>query len=144
MTTTQHFEIRPIGYVRLSGDRPRIDLIPEFAAGLHGLAQFSHIWVLYWFHANDTPKQRNTLQVHPCGNPKNPLTGVFATHSPVRPNPIAMTCCRLVKIDGLTLTIDTIDAYDESPVIDIKSYFPPKIDPATVSQPTWEGRLKPT
>ena len=84
--------------------------------------------MLYWFHENDTPEKRRTLKVHPRRNLGNPLTGVFATHSPMRPNLIAMTRCRLIAVDGLTLTVDAIDARPGSPVIDIKSFFPPDLD----------------
>ncbi|MGB5987979.1 MAG: TrmO family methyltransferase, partial [Desulfobacterales bacterium] len=84
--TPNIFEIHSIGLIRQLGEQAQIDIHPQFEAALLGLDQFSHIWVLYWFHNNDTPEKRSTLQVHPRANPANPLTGVFATHSPVRPN----------------------------------------------------------
>lgn len=135
-------EVEPIGYIHHQKGQVRIEIKPEFEPALMGLSQFSHIWVLYWFHENDTPQKRRTLQVHPRGNPANPLTGVFATHSPVRPNLIAMTHCRLIAVDGLNLTIDTIDARDLTPVIDIKSYFPPDLEDNEVYLPPWAKRVK--
>ena len=139
--TAETFEIHAIGRIRQLEDQAKIEIHPQFEAALLGLTQFSHIWVLYWFHENDTPDQRRTLQVHPRGNPDNPLTGVFATHSPVRPNLIALTRCRLLAVQGRTLTVDGLDARDRSPVIDIKSYFPPDIEGETVRTPSWAGPL---
>jgi tRNA-Thr(GGU) m(6)t(6)A37 methyltransferase TsaA len=118
------YQIFPVGVVRSSDDECRIEINPEFEAALKGLSGFSHITVLYWFHQNDTPEIRSTLQVRPRKNPENPITGVFATHSPARPNLIATTPCKIIRMDGLTIHIDEIDARDGSPVIDIKPYIP--------------------
>ena len=70
-------------------------------------------------------------------DPANPLTGVFATHSPRRPNPIALSRCRIreVTLDGIL--VDQIDALDGSPVIDIKSFFPLD-DEGPVKVPDWQ------
>ena len=137
------YQIVPIGVVRNTEAEVFIDIFPEYADGLLGLTQFSHIHVLYWFDRNDTPEQRCTLRVHPCGNEHNPLTGVFATHSPARPNLIALTRCKILSIAGRRIFIDAIDALDGSPVIDIKAYFP-ETDPETgVRFPDWEGRPPP-
>jgi tRNA-Thr(GGU) m(6)t(6)A37 methyltransferase TsaA len=81
----------------------------------------SEIWVLWWFDRNDTPEKRSVLQVHPQGNPQRPLTGVFATHSPVRPNLIAMTRCKIVSVKDNVIEIESIDAFPDTPVLDIKS-----------------------
>jgi len=75
--------------------------------------------------------------VHPRKDPDNPLTGVFATHSPRRPNLIAMTPCRIRAIRGNRIEIDEIDAYDGSPVIDIKCYIPDAVAEADVRLPGW-------
>lgn len=132
------FQVYPIGAVHKRDGEVRIEIYPEYANALLGLKQFSHIIVLYWFHENDTPDQRRILQVHPCGNEQNPLTGVFATHAPVRPNPIATTLCKILSIDGNQITVDDIDAYDGSPVIDIKSYFPHSIPKEEIRVPDWK------
>lgn len=68
-----------------------VRLDPRVRDGLLGLEQWSPIWVFHWFDRNDTPAKRSVLQVHPRGNPDNPLTGVFATRSPVRPNLACVT-----------------------------------------------------
>lgn len=134
---TETFQLHPIGWIRTAGDAVRIDIDPAVEQGLLGLNGFSHIIVCYWFHENDNPADRRRLQVHPRKNPSNPLTGVFATHSPVRPNLIGITVCRILSVSATTIHIDAIDARDGSPVIDIKCYIPEKVDPAQVRQPKW-------
>jgi tRNA (adenine37-N6)-methyltransferase len=131
------FAVHPIGLVRKFEDQVWIDIEPAYADGLLGLDGFSHITVLYWFDRNDNPQQRGILQVHPRRNPANPLTGVFATHAPVRPNLIALTTCRLLSIDHLRLNLETIDALDETPVIDIKGYIPCRRPPEDFRTPSW-------
>lgn len=134
----QTLEILPIGVVRKEGATPAwIDIAPEYEQGLLGLENFSHITVLYWFDRNDTPESRRILRVHPRKNKANPLTGVFATHAPVRPNPIALTICKLLSMQGHRLCIETIDALDGSPVVDIKGYIPPKGEELQARVPTW-------
>lgn len=115
------FKVHPIGYVRVEGDRTMIVLDKTYEPGLLRMDRLSEIWVLWWFDRNDTPEKRSILQVHPQGNPDNPLTGVFATHSPVRPNLIAMTRCKIVCVKGNVIEIEGIDAFPDTPVLDIKS-----------------------
>jgi len=134
------FKICPVGFIRKKDDTVLIEIDEKFNSALLGLEQFSHINVLYWFHENDTPESRGTLQVHPCRNNKNPLTGVFATHSPHRPNLIAMSLCKILSIDGTTIQIDKIDAFDGSPVIDIKCFFPTSLSIPDVIVPNWERK----
>ena len=62
--------------------------------------------------------------VHPRGNKANPLTGVFATRSPFRPNLIGLSVCRIKSVDDAGITVDDIDAFDGSPIIDLKPYIP--------------------
>ena len=143
-SSVKTFRIHSIGEIRNRDDSgTRIEVYPEYADALLGLEQFSHIIVLYWFHENDTPDQRGVLQVHPCGNEQNPLTGVFATHAPVRPNLVALSVCKILSIEGNQLTVDDIDAYDGSPVIDIKSYFPISIE-EEIRVPDWKKDKTPT
>ena len=118
------FSIHPIGVVRKDGDDARIEVFDEFVDGLLGLEGFSHILVFYWFDQNDSPENRRTLQVHPRKDPGNPLTGVFATHAPVRPNLVALSRCKIVSVKDNIIKLDEIDALDRSPVIDIKCYIP--------------------
>ena len=72
--------------------------------------------VFTWFHQSN----RDTLEVHPRGDPRNPIAGVFATRSPDRPNPIGLHRVTVREKDGLRLKIGPIEAIDGTPVVDIK------------------------
>jgi len=121
--------ITPIGYVeRDQGDglrgrelraQPvRIVLDPAVSDALLGLEPGSDVLVLCYFHQSS----RDVLQVHPRGNLDNPLRGVFATRSPARPNPIAVTSARIQRIEENVLHLVGLDALDGTPVVDIKSH----------------------
>ena len=134
---TESFSLVPIGMVHRQGAQTWIDIAPAFSEGMLGLDGFSHIHVLYWFHENDTASQRAVLQVHPRKDANNPLTGVFATHSPLRPNLVALTLCRILQVSGTRITVSDLDARDGSPVIDIKCYIPYSVPPEDVTVPPW-------
>jgi len=129
------FCVYPVGVVRKRDTVAVIEIFDEYMDALLGLDEFSHIYVLYWFHENDTPDKRRTLQVHPRGDRNNPLTGVFATHSPLRPNLVSLTLCKITAINGNKIEIEDIDALDGSPVIDIKCYIPDSVP--DVRLPGW-------
>ena len=95
---TQSFYLNAIGTVKKTDEKTWIEIFDENRDGLLGLDGFSHIYVFYWFDQNDSAEKRRTLQVHPRKDPDNPLTGVFATHSPRRPNLIALTVCKIESI----------------------------------------------
>ena len=138
VSADQSYTVHPIGYVQKEKDGPaRIVLFEQYAKGLLGLAGWSHLNVFWWFDKNDTPQKRGILQVHPRGNKKNPLTGVFATRSPVRPNLIALTVCKIVSVEGHTVTVDNIDAFDGTPVLDLKPVIPPDAPKGGVGVPNW-------
>jgi len=118
------FELYPVGRVRRKGKSANLQIFKKYKDALKGLEGFSHVFVLYWFDKNDTPEQRNILQVHPRGNKGNPLTGVFACRAPVRPNLIALSLCKVVSVEDDIVHIDKIDAFDNSPILDIKPYIP--------------------
>jgi len=136
MVTTA-YNIYPIGFIKKTDDSCEIHIQDQFTDGLLGLESFSHIYVLYWFDRNDTPEKRLTLRVHPRGNKQNPLTGVFATHSPVRPNLLALSLCKIVSISANIIQIEDIDAHPDSPVIDIKCYIPPREGLEDFQIPEW-------
>ncbi len=139
-STNSTFTITPIGRIVKEGKQTIIHLEPRHQEGLLGLEEWSHIWVFYWFDRNDTPVRRATLRVHPRGNPDNPLTGVFATRSPMRPNLIALSLCRVLSIKGTEIEIESIDAFDQTPVIDLKPYTPGNDRPqGQVRVPKWAG-----
>ncbi|MBW1781779.1 MAG: SAM-dependent methyltransferase [Deltaproteobacteria bacterium] len=114
-------KVYPIGKVVKEKGRTFIVLDKKYEPGLLGLDKLSSVTVIYWFDRNDTPMKRSILQVHPRGNMSNPLTGVFATHSPVRPNLIGVSRCGIISVKGNIIEIKEIDAFDGSPVIDLKS-----------------------
>jgi len=120
-TTADEFKVYRIGTVKKEGKRTTIVLKKKYQDGLLRFEKLSHVTVFYWFDRNDTPERRGILKVHPGGNRKNPLTGVFATHSPVRPNLIAITRCRVISVKDNVIEIDGIDAFPDSPVLDLKS-----------------------
>jgi tRNA-Thr(GGU) m(6)t(6)A37 methyltransferase TsaA len=131
------FQVHPIGWIQKKDHAIHIEIDPAFQDGLLGLEGFSHIIVCYWFHENDNPVDRRRLQVRPRKNPSNPLTGVFATHAPVRPNLLGLSICRVTSVVGRTVHIDAIDARDGSPVIDIKCYIPDALKPSQIRLPEW-------
>ena len=120
----EDIHIRPIGYVeRLSSgenvkDRDVVSKILIKRAlneALDGIEDFSHIFVIFWMHKiSDTQK----MLVHPG----KPPVGVFATRAPIRPNPIGLTLVELVKHKENVLWVKGLDAYDGTPVLDIKPY----------------------
>ncbi len=118
---TKQFTVYPIGWVRKADGRTTVVVDKKYQPALLGLGQFSHVWVLYWFDRNDTPEKRSILQVHPQGKRENPIRGVFATHSPVRPNPIAMTRCKIISVKENVIEIEDIDAFPDTPVLDLKN-----------------------
>jgi tRNA (Thr-GGU) A37 N-methylase len=67
----------------------------------------------------------------------NPLTGVFATRSPFRPNLIALTTCKVVAMQGKVIEVENVDAFDGTPVIDIKPYTPGLDSVGEVRLPAW-------
>jgi len=131
------YTLNPVGLVRKKAGSVWIEIFDEYSEGLLGLEGFSHMTVLFWFDQNDLPEKRRTLQVHPRGDEKNPLTGVFATHSPLRPNLIGLTRCKILSIERSRINIEDIDAFDGSPVIDIKCYIPGSDGPSDVKVPDW-------
>ena len=114
------YHLRMAGVEQAEG-RTTIVVDKKYQAGLLGLEKFSHVWVLYWFDRSDTPEKRSILQVHPRGDKKNPLRGVFATHSPVRPNLIAMSQCKIISVKDNVIEIESIDAFPDTPVLDLKN-----------------------
>jgi len=116
------YSVYPIGTVHNKKGKPvQLEIFEKYLPALHRLEYCSHVMVVWWFHKNDTPTKRGILKVHPRGNKKNPLTGVFATHSPVRPNLIALTTCKVLSVKGGIVTVDKIDAFDDTPILDLKS-----------------------
>jgi tRNA-Thr(GGU) m(6)t(6)A37 methyltransferase TsaA len=119
----QEFRVYPIGRVARDSGRTLIVIDKRYEPGLLGLDKHSYVHVVWWFDKNDTPAKRSILQVNPQGDRNNPLTGVFATHSPFRPNLIAITRCDIVSIKDNVIEVKEIDAFDGTPVLDLKGDF---------------------
>jgi tRNA-Thr(GGU) m(6)t(6)A37 methyltransferase TsaA len=99
-----------------SGVRGEIEIFPDFIPGLSDVSGFSHLIVIFVFHRSHGKK----LFAHPpLGDKKR---GVFATRSPIRPNPLGMTIVRLHQINSGILTVSGIDMIEGTPVLDIKPY----------------------
>lgn len=130
MSSAEKIVLNPIGYVKTiaKGDEVKdkslisqIVLREELVEGLSGISGFSHLFILFYLN-QISGDQRKTLKVHPRGRQDMPLTGVFAARTMLRPNPIGLTLVELVKVDGNVLTVRGLDAYDATPVLDIKPY----------------------
>jgi len=128
MTTT--FPLHPIGTIRSEiKDRSQapkqgaegapdvwLELLPAFADAAADLQVGDQLIVITWFHLSN----RETQKVHPRSDPQRRLTGVFATRSPDRPNPLGLHEVTLREVDGLRLRIGPMEAIDGTPVVDIK------------------------
>ncbi len=135
MATT--FQLTPVGIIRKTETKSWIEIDALYLPALEGLEGFSHINVFFWFHENDHTAGRQVLKVHPRKDEANPLTGVFATHSPLRPNLIGLTLCRIEKIRPPIIVIDEIDAFDHTPVLDIKCHIPSSRSFDNLRLPNW-------
>lgn len=114
---------------------------PEWSEALEDIEHFSHIIVLFWLH-KITPQERRIVQVHPRGREDLPLVGVFASRSPMRPNPVGLTVVKLLERQRNVLRVMGLDALDGTPVLDIKPYLRWDCVPeATFS--SWVSRLGP-
>ncbi len=125
------YTIKPIGIIRSDlatretaphqGDEGApdawLELYPTMAEGLKGLAVGNEIIVITWLHK----AHRDTLKVHPRRDVNRLLTGVFATRSPDRPNPLGLHRVTVLDMQGNRLKVGPLEAIDGTPVIDIKS-----------------------
>ena len=96
-----------------------IVLFDRYAEGLAGIEHYSHLFVLFWLHRATAPTQ---LTAHPRGDPTLPVTGVFAARGRNHPNGIGLAVVELIECQGATLTVRRLDAYDGTPVLDLKPY----------------------
>ena len=130
------YTVRPIGVVRSTltsldaaprqGDEGApeawLELTPQARDGLTGVTVGTHLLVLTWLHL----AQRDVLLVHPRGDPTRPLTGVFATRSPDRPNPLGLHPVTVLEVAGQRLRVAPLEAVDGTPIIDIKPVLGPQ------------------
>jgi len=128
------------GDVRWETVTSEIAISPQLMEALDGIEGFSHVVVIFYLHKVDEDR-RSLLKVHPENREELPLVGVFATRSPVRPNPIGVTVVKLLERQGNVLKVLGLDAYHGTPVLDVKPYLRrgDLIEEATM--PDWLLRL---
>jgi len=130
--TQQNINLVPIGRVVNDVEYPsdvrwenitsEVVIAPQLVEALDGIDGFSHIVIILYLHRVDEDR-RLLLKVHPENKEELPLVGVFATRSPVRPNPIGVTVVKLLERQGNVLKVLGLDAYHGTPVLDIKPYL---------------------
>lgn len=113
----QRREETPIQPVFARGIEGRVELFPEYAEGLAGLEEFSHVHLIYHLHLVD--QMRLTCVPFLDDEPH----GVFATRGPWRPNPIGMSLVRVLGVEGTTVSVIDVDILDGTPLLDIKPLF---------------------
>ncbi len=125
MKMSRTFSVTTIGKIDRSGENPKIVLDEKYRPTLLELDNFSHVIVVWWGDKYEEYRDKIDMQMFPPYAP-NVLTGLFATRSPVRPNPILTSTCKILGMDieKGELEINEIDAFDDSPILDLKSYFP--------------------
>lgn len=130
MAKHNDYLLEPIGYIqspiRDRGNAPKqgyegapdvwLHVDEKFVAALEGTAPGDEVILITWFHQS----HRDVLAVHPRGDRRNPLTGVFATRSPDRPNPLGLHRVKVLEIKGTSLKVGPLEAIDGTPVVDIK------------------------
>ncbi len=144
-------QVKAIGYVEgvraraeddfWGGEEACISLTEEFTAeALQGLADFSHVEVLFFFHEVDTSKIVFGAR-HPRSNAAWPAVGIFAQRGKNRPNRIGSTICRVVRVEGTKLIVAELDAIDKTPVLDIKPVMLEFLPRQQLRQPDWSHEL---
>jgi tRNA (adenine37-N6)-methyltransferase len=135
----QVFQVYPIGYVRRSEDDFHLEILEPYRPALQDLQYFSHVIVFFWADRFDNDEDRQNMTAKPPHFEDGRTTGVFATRSPHRPNPILTTPCRIVSVDETTgiIRVNNIDALADTAIIDLKAYYPvaDRVKDATI--PDW-------
>lgn len=149
MSFQSEIVLKPIGVVRTTAigdevkDKTRtsqVVMCKDLTNALDGISGFSHLFVLFWLHETSA-KQRKLLKVHPRRRKDLPLLGIFATRTMTRPNPIGLTLVELVNVEDNVLTVRGLDAFDGTPVLDIKP-FDSWDNAETAKVPEWWTKMK--
>ncbi len=133
------FTLNEIGRISVSADGCSLTIDEAHRDGLKNLDGFSHVIVVWWCHGLDSPDWRSTMTIEQPYRDAPSEIGVFATRSPARPNPLAITPVRVLGIDhekGI-VSIDYVDAIDDSPLVDIKPYLGAIDRVKDVGSPDW-------
>ncbi len=134
----EKYEISPIGFIRRINDQTFIEILSEYKPALKELETFSHIQIIWWFNKFDDANSRKTTQFDKMPFEAPPL-GVFSSRSPMRPNPLGLSTAKILGIqhsEGM-IRIADIDAYEGTPVLDIKAYMPSIDRVKEVKVPDW-------
>ena len=133
---THRFEA--IGAIIRTDGRVCLDIREPWRPGLKQLTHFSHVIVLWWADRHDNEKSRARLQTRPP-YARDKTTGVFACRSEYRPNPIALTTCKILEVDEKKgkIRVADIDAFDGTQILDLKPYFPVCDRVRNVRIPEW-------
>ena len=151
MVETKEIKLEPIGYVRRKtrGENVRdrsltvqVVINPRYLEALDGVEDYSHLFIIFYMH-KIPKKQELILKVHPRGRADIPLQGIFATRTPQRPNPMGVTIVQLVERKENILVVKGLDAYDNTPVLDIKPYNHWN-SVADIKVPEWLKKLEET
>ena len=120
------YTLDPIGRVAVGTEGFSLVIDEAFREALTGLEGFSHLYVLFWCHHLDTPEAREVVVAEKPYREGPDRVGIFATRSPARPNPIALTAVQVLGIDHRTgvVQVGFIDAEPDTPVLDLKAYYP--------------------
>ena len=132
------YQIHPIGSIRRADDGVHLEILEPYRLALKQLDHFSHVMVFWWADQHDNEESRSIMQTKPP-YADDKVTGVFACRSEYRPNPIAMTTCKILEVDeekGI-VRVANVDAYDGTPVVDLKAYFPVCDRVQQASIPEW-------
>ncbi len=135
----QNFQVNSIGKISVNEGGMFIELEPKYIPALQALDGFSHLNIIWWFSDFDNKEARNTLETQQPYKKAPAVMGIFATRSPIRPNPIALSVIEIIRIDyekGI-IQIAYIDANDGTPVLDIKPYTPSLDRVETPGVPEW-------
>jgi len=127
-------EKTPIQPVYSEGCQGRVEVFPEFAAGLRDLEGFSHLYLIYHFDRANPPQ----LIVKPFLQDEQ--RGVFATRAPCRPNPIGLSVVKLLRRQGNVLHLENVDVLDGTPLLDIKPYTA-KFDCIAGTRNGWQDEI---
>jgi len=135
----EKFEVVTIGKIRTDSEGARIELKKKYLSALKGLEGFSHLQILWWFSESDSPRERGRLEEASPYREGPEVMGIFATRSPNRPNPVALSCVEVLHVDCRkgVIHLAYMDALEGSPVLDIKPYTPSLDRVETPSVPDW-------
>jgi len=109
-------------YQQIKQTHSELIIDPIYEEMLDGIENFSHIIIIYWPHLL-TEEQRKLKKVYPMGRKDLPIQGIFATRSPARPNSILISTVQLIERQGNILHVKGLEALNESPILDIKTYI---------------------